>query len=89
MRTCEELKIEKDNRFSVKQWEAEALEHAAQELEAAAALARAVGRMAEFYNEVVSNEIIGFYSTLRPQGTIERFNDLDSSELGDLEDIMS
>ena len=52
MRTREELEIEKDNRFLVREWKAEALAYAVQELEAAAALARAAGRMAEFYNEI-------------------------------------
>jgi hypothetical protein len=89
VKTREELQIEKDNRFLVKQWEAEAIEREAQELETAATLARAAGRMAEFYNELVSNETIGFYSTLRPQGTIEGFDEFDSEELEDLEGIMS
>jgi hypothetical protein len=75
--------------FLVKQWEAEAIERSAQELETAATLARAAGRMAEFYNELISNETIGFYSTLRPQGTIEGFDEFDSEELEDLEGIMS
>ena len=80
MRTREELEIDKDNRFLVKEWQAEA------------ALARAAGRISEF-NELLSSNTMQFYKSLRPQGTVNEFDnefdDFNSSEIEELEEAMA
>lgn len=93
MRTREDLEIDKDNRFLVKEWEAEAAQQEIDRLESQAALARAAGRISDFYNELLSSNTMQFYKSLRPQGTVNEFDnefdDFNSSEMEELEEAMA
>jgi hypothetical protein len=93
MRTREELEIEKDNRFLVREWQAEAAQQELNRLNTEAVIARAAGRITEFYNDLISNDSMQLYRSLRPQGTVEtfdnEFDDFNTSEMEELEDALS